>query len=318
MAMNSILHARGIESPAAAAAAVLSCTDSAMSAAPGLGLFRGAAGDLCRESLRRGGYGSLSTQKASQLVKKGRKLGIISASSSAGSSTESARDQNGGTALFPLSSMQSTLHRLRRAGIIACLRTTSADVALDAARAALDGGLTTVEVTMTTPSAAKIIDCLVREYPSATIGAGTVLSMQEAEVAKQAGAKFLTSPVTMEDMVRAHKDGPVLFIPGTMTPTEVVTAHCLGACAVKLFPVALLGGVQYALALQRTLPHIPLIVSSGISLDMVEPYFSAGVMAVIVSDAVFGKAALETRDYSKIKTLASAAASKCLSRSTET
>ncbi|KAG6544348.1 hypothetical protein Mapa_014182 [Marchantia paleacea] len=311
MAMNSVLLARGIESPAAA---VLSFTDSAMSAAPDLGLFPGAAGDPYRESLRRGGYGFLSTQKPPQSVKKGRKMEIVSAYSSAGSSLESVRDQNGGAALLSLSSMQSTLHRLRNAGIIACLRTTSAEVALDAARAALDGGLTMVEVTMTTPSAAKIIDCLVREYPSATIGAGTVLSMQEAEMAKQAGAKFLTSPVTMEDMVRAHKDGPVLFIPGTMTPTEVVTAYNLGACAVKLFPIALLGDVRYALALRRTLPHIPLIVSSGISLDMVEPYFSAGVMAVIVSDAVFEKLALETRDYSKIKTLASAAASKCLSR----
>ncbi|KAL3680106.1 hypothetical protein R1sor_023062 [Riccia sorocarpa] len=224
------------------------------------------------------------------------------------------REEEPGAPESNSASTDFNLRDLRKAGLIACLRTTSADTALDAARAALDGGLTVLEVTMTTPSAASVIQRLVREYPSAVIGAGTVLSWHEADTAKQAGAKFLTSPVTVEEMVRGHRDGPVLFIPGAMTPTEVVSAYNMGAPAVKLYPTALLGDIRFVLALRKTLGHIPLIPSSGISLDMVESYLSAGVTAVIISDAVFEKSALECRDFSRIRTLATSAASKNLSR----
>ncbi|KAL2612995.1 hypothetical protein R1flu_024687 [Riccia fluitans] len=249
--------------------------------------------------------------------KKRRALPLL-CSASAGSSfsfEDVVRDQKAAGASGPNSAiMESTVLGLRKAGIIACLRTTCADLALGAARAALDGGLTVMEVTMTTPSAAKVIQSLVREYPSAIIGAGTVLSWREAEIAKQAGANFLTSPVTVEEMVRAHSDGPVLFLPGAMTPTEVVSAYNMGAPAVKLFPTALLGDIRFVLALRKTLGHIPLIPSNGISLDMVESYLSAGVMAVILSDAIFEKSAVECRDFSRITTLATSAASKNLCR----
>jgi len=85
----------------------------------------------------------------------------------------------------------------------------------------MDGGISVLEVTMRTPGAAEVIKTLVHEYPSALIGAGTVLTWQDAESAKDAGAKFLLSPISSQDLIQAHHDSRVLFIPGAMTATEV-------------------------------------------------------------------------------------------------
>ncbi|CAM6028352.1 unnamed protein product [Sphagnum balticum] len=207
--------------------------------------------------------------------------------------------------------MQETLERIRTAGIIACLRSESPEQAVDAGRAALDGGINVLEVTMTTPGASKVIMKLVHEYSSALIGAGTVLTLEEAGIAKEAGARFLLSPVAIQETVTAHSNGHVLFIPGAMTPSEVLTAFNWGAAAVKIYPVSLLGGVQFVRALKKPFPHIPLIASSGIGLDMVESYISAGATAVVVSDSIFMKSAMDKYDYHQIRQQATIAASKC-------
>ncbi|XP_024516803.1 uncharacterized protein LOC9656710 isoform X1 [Selaginella moellendorffii] len=143
----------------------------------------------------------------------------------------------------------------------------SSKLALDAARAALDGGLDVLEVTMTTPGASKVIATLVHEYPSALIGAGTVLSLDQAEEAKASGATFLLSPITVKELVEIHSVGPVLFVPGAMTPTEVYTAHSYGAHIVKIYPTDLAGGAKYVRSLRKLLAHIPMIASQGITLD---------------------------------------------------
>ncbi|MCO5567007.1 hypothetical protein L7F22_020690 [Adiantum nelumboides] len=122
---------------------------------------------------------------------------------------------------------------IQKAGVIACVRAQSAGIALDMARAALDGGLNVLEVTMTTPSAQLAITKLVEEYPSALIGAGTVLSLADADSARAAGVKFLMSPVTIENLIGSHRDGPMLVIPGAITPTEVFNAYNHGASLVK-------------------------------------------------------------------------------------
>ncbi|KAJ7517726.1 hypothetical protein O6H91_21G037900 [Diphasiastrum complanatum] len=200
------------------------------------------------------------------------------------------------------------LHSIERACVVACLRTNSAKLALEAARAALDGGITMLEVTMTTPGATEVIKALVHEYPLAIIGAGTVLTMREAYEARSAGARFLMSPVTTKEIVQAHNDCPVLFVPGAMTLTEVVNAYKFGAALVKLYPVTLVGGLQFVKALKGLLRHIPVIASHGIRADMVESYLAEGAAGVVLSDAIFDRAAIESNDFQKIKERASAIA----------
>ncbi|KAI5058197.1 hypothetical protein GOP47_0026367 [Adiantum capillus-veneris] len=199
---------------------------------------------------------------------------------------------------------------IQQSGVIACVRAESAGVALDMARAALDGGLNVLEVTMTTPSAPKAIAKLVEEYPSTLIGAGTVLSLADADAAKAAGAKFLMSPVTIQNLIESNRDGPMLVIPGSITPTEVFNAYNQGASLVKLYPVTLMGGVKLVHALRKAMPQIPLVASQGMTLETFDQYLSAGATAVVLSDAIFNKTLVNSRDYKKIQQQACAVAAK--------
>nr|ABK21748.1 unknown [Picea sitchensis] len=127
-----------------------------------------------------------------------------------------------------------TLEAIQKSGVIACLRAQSGELALETARKALDEGISVLEITMTTPKALEVIAELVQGYPSAVIGAGTVLTSEDAKNAELAGARFLMSPVTVKDILDSFKDGPILYIPGAMTPTEVLNAHAFGAKIVKI------------------------------------------------------------------------------------
>lgn len=202
---------------------------------------------------------------------------------------------------------------IQQSGVIACVRARSANIALDIARAALDGGLNVLEVTMTTPNAPKAIAKLVEEYPSTLIGAGTVLSMADADSAKAAGAKFLMSPVTIQNLIGSHCDGPTLVIPGAVTPTEVFNAYSQGASLVKLYPVSLMGGVKLVQALRKAMPHIPLVASQGLTFETFEQYLIAGATAVVLSDAIFNKTLVNSKNYKRIQQQATAVVVKAAS-----
>ncbi|KAH9322194.1 hypothetical protein KI387_016833, partial [Taxus chinensis] len=141
-----------------------------------------------------------------------------------------------------------------------------AELALETARLALDEGISVLEITMTTPNALQVTSELVHEYPSAVIGVGTVLSCEDAKNARVAGAKFLMSPTTISEILQVFKDTHILYIPGAMTPTEVLNAHTSGARIVKIYPVTMLGGEQYIQALRRPFHHIPMVASQGITM----------------------------------------------------
>ncbi|CAI5491592.1 unnamed protein product [Closterium sp. Naga37s-1] len=161
---------------------------------------------------------------------------------------------------------QQTVAAIAASGIVACVRADSADVALSASRAALSAGIQVLEVTCTTPGAFQVIASLVMEFPHATIGAGTVLSMQDAMAAHRAGARFLMSPATDADLVAAHAAGPMVFIPGAMTPTEILSASRLGAPLVKLFPAPYAGGQALVRAMHRAVPSIGIVPAHGIQM----------------------------------------------------
>eukprot|EP00850_Spirogloea_muscicola_P017850 SM000157S02080 [mRNA] locus=s157:162161:164515:- [translate_table: standard] len=186
---------------------------------------------------------------------------------------------------------------MRRSGVIACLRADSFEVASRAAEAALQGGIEMLEVTMTTPNAPELIRTLKGGHPQACIGAGTVLTRHEADLAAAAGAEFLLSPVYNEALFKhcSRLPRPVLFIPGAMTPTEI-------------FPVEAAGGADFLQAMARIVRDASFVPAHGIQLDMVAPYIAAGALAVVLSSAIFDKRAMEARDYKMIKQNAAAAA----------
>ncbi|XP_019243042.1 PREDICTED: uncharacterized protein LOC109223251 isoform X2 [Nicotiana attenuata] len=200
------------------------------------------------------------------------------------------------------------LQEIQNSGVIACLRTQNADLATRAARAALDGGISVLEIVVSTPDAFEVLRNLVHDYPTKTFGVGTVLQAKDAKDSINAGAKFLMSPATVMDILVGVSESDALYIPGVMTPMEILSAFNAGAKIVKVYPVSALGGIGYISALKRPFSHIPLVASQGVTIDLIGQYIGQGASAVVLSDAIFDKGAMSQWNFDKIYQLASHAA----------
>ncbi|KAL9239900.1 hypothetical protein vseg_014176 [Gypsophila vaccaria] len=206
-------------------------------------------------------------------------------------------------------SVCKTLSHIQSSAVIACLRAPCAELALGAARAALLSGIEVLEVVVSTPGVFEVLHQLVEEYPTKTLGVGTILKSEDAKEAIKAGAKFLMSPVLIMDVLSDVKDSEVLYIPGVMTPTEILNAYNAGARIVKIYPVSALGGVEYISAIKKPFRHIPIVASQGIKIGQVQEYITRGASSVVLSDAIFDKEAVADGNFEYISRQAKIAAS---------
>ncbi|XP_047311854.1 KHG/KDPG aldolase-like isoform X2 [Impatiens glandulifera] len=177
-------------------------------------------------------------------------------------------------------------------------------LAIEAARAAISGGISVLEIVMSTPDVFEILQQLVQEYPTITFGVGTVLNDKDAKKALLSGAKFLMSPAIVKEIMSVVHAGEALYIPGVMTPTEILSAYNMGAKIVKVYPVSALGGVQYIAAIRKPFSHIPMVASQGVTIDLLGDYILQGASAVLLSDAIFSKEAMGRKDFNAIYRLA--------------
>ena len=164
----------------------------------------------------------------------------------------------------------------RRASAI--LRTANADAAKPAMEAAVRGGFEVIEFTLTTPGAFELIGEFARR-PGIVVGAGTVLTTDDADRAVEAGARFLVSPVVDELVIDAAKSLGVAVMPGTHTPTEMLLAHRAGAQLQKLFPAPGIGA-PYVKACMGPMPFLRIVPTSGVDDSNAAEYLAAGAFAV--------------------------------------
>ena len=175
-----------------------------------------------------------------------------------------------------------------RSGIVAILRAPTADGFAAVADVLIDAGITALEVTLTSRGALEALAGLRRQLPqSVALGAGTVLTPDDAKAAVDAGAEFLISPVFDPALVAAAE---VPFYPGTSTPTELYAAHRAGAPLVKLFPAAGLGP-GFLRNVRAPLPQINVMPTGGIKLEDVADWLLAGARAVGLGGPLVGDAA---------------------------
>lgn len=160
-----------------------------------------------------------------------------------------------------------------------------------------ESGLKNIEVTLNTQDALEQIRAL-REIcpPDANVGAGTVIDEQGLKNALEAGASFIVSPVTDENLIRKCCSFGIPIMPGAYTPTEVFQAWRAGAPIVKLFP-ANIGGPEYVKTLLAPLNQIELMAVGAVNLDNVNAYLKAGVRGVGLGTPLFDKQRMEARDW---------------------
>ncbi|MFC5651896.1 bifunctional 4-hydroxy-2-oxoglutarate aldolase/2-dehydro-3-deoxy-phosphogluconate aldolase [Paenibacillus solisilvae] len=176
--------------------------------------------------------------------------------------------------------MSKMLERLKEEKVVAIFRNIEDQYADKAAEALLAGGITMMEITMNTEGAAGMISRWREKYgDQAAIGAGTVLDLDMAKEAVDAGSEFLISPNLDEAVVDYGLKKGVSVWPGVMTPTEIVRAWKSGAEAVKVFPMGTLGW-KYLAEIRAPLDKIPMMATGGVDLDNIADYFKAGACAV--------------------------------------
>jgi 2-dehydro-3-deoxyphosphogluconate aldolase/(4S)-4-hydroxy-2-oxoglutarate aldolase len=181
------------------------------------------------------------------------------------------------------------LAELTKRKLLAIIRADSPDRAVECIRTLVTAGITTLEVSLTTPGGAEAIAKARSEFdPSVLIGAGTVLTPAQADEVAAAGAGFVVTPAITQGAHRSVAlDLPLLC--GALTPTEIVTALDLGALAVKVFP-AKLHGPGYFRELRAPLPDAPLIAVGGVDTTTAPQYLAAGALAVGLGSPLLGDA----------------------------
>jgi 2-dehydro-3-deoxyphosphogluconate aldolase/(4S)-4-hydroxy-2-oxoglutarate aldolase len=192
----------------------------------------------------------------------------------------------------------AVLDAIAASRIVAVVRAESAQQASDAAAALAAGGISAVEIALTTPEAATAIREIRTTHPKLLVGAGTVLSSYDVTASVKAGAMFVVSPGHSLEVLDAARHARLLAIPGVLTPTEVQRAHGL-APLLKLFPAGL-GGPALLRALRGPFPEVRFMPTGGVQLDNLVEWFAAGAFAVGAGTDLCPPDALRRGDYGAV------------------
>jgi len=177
-------------------------------------------------------------------------------------------------------SKTEVLEKIKSLGVLAVIRGPSADLTVKMVTALLEGGISGIEITYSTPNAEDVVHQLSGKFGERIlIGMGTLTRPEQAASAKAAGARFLVSPVCDPELLKSMLASGLLTMAGALTPTEVLQAHRLGSDVVKIFPGSL-GGPSYVKALKGPFPDIPMMPTGGVSSANVADWFATGVVAV--------------------------------------
>lgn len=179
------------------------------------------------------------------------------------------------------------------------------DEALDAeplAEALLNGGLNIIEVTFRTPAAAESIERIAKAFPEMMVGAGTVVTEEQAKRAVDAGSRFGLAPGTDPETIAYFDRAGIPFIPGVMTPSDIQTAVKAGCTSLKFFPAGAAGGPTLLKAMAA--PYANLGVrfcpTGGVSLENMNDYLSLPEVFAIGGSWLATKAQIRNKEWSTI------------------
>lgn len=173
------------------------------------------------------------------------------------------------------------IKRLIDGGIVAVVRAKSSEQALKIARACIDGGINSIEITFTVPNADKAISDLCNNFSNdeLLVGAGTIYDLENAKLALSSGAKFIVGPCFDLEVAKLCVEKKIPYIPGCMTITEMVNASRAGADIIKLFPGSAFGP-DFIKAVKGPLPNLLIMPTGGVSLQNVQEWFKKGAIGV--------------------------------------
>jgi 2-dehydro-3-deoxyphosphogluconate aldolase/(4S)-4-hydroxy-2-oxoglutarate aldolase len=191
------------------------------------------------------------------------------------------------------------LARIKTEKLVAIIRADSSNGLLDCARALAAGGLTSIELTMTTPGAIAMLEQAAAEFPDFLFGLGTVLDAETARAGILAGAKFIVTPALRPDVITMCRRYRVPVFAGALTPTEILSAWETGADAVKVFPAEFFGPA-YIKSVKAPLPQIDLVPTGGVTPDTIGEFLKAGATACAAGSALVDGKSLKEKNWAAI------------------
>ena len=192
--------------------------------------------------------------------------------------------------------------------VIPVVTIDDAQDAVPLARALVDGGVKTIELTLRTDSALTSLKLIAQEVPDILVGAGTILTPGQADAAVQAGATFLVSPGVTPALLAHMLSLDVPVLPGVATVGEVMAVLEAGLDAMKFFPAGPAGGPSYLAAIGAPLPHVQFCPTGGISLATAPDYLRLPNVACVGGSWLTPADAVAAKDWARITSLASGAA----------
>jgi 2-dehydro-3-deoxyphosphogluconate aldolase / (4S)-4-hydroxy-2-oxoglutarate aldolase len=194
--------------------------------------------------------------------------------------------------------------RLRSIGVLPVVELARAEDAVPLAEALVAGGLACVEITLRTPEAAAGISAVRAAFPDILLGAGTVLSVEQLEIALAAGADFAVAPGTNPRVVEESLARGLPMLPGVSTPSEIETARALGLRTLKLFPAELLGGAAYIRALCGPYRDVAFVPTGSITPETLPGYLALPQVVACGGSWMVGPALVAAGDFATIRGLA--------------
>lgn len=197
--------------------------------------------------------------------------------------------------------------QLAESGVVPLVQAEVPETAVQISNALLAGGLSVIEVVLRTDAALRCLEAVGKAVPQAIVGAGTVLTAEQAEAAIGAGGRFIVSPGLDDAVVEVAIRHGVPVFPGIATATELQRAHNLGLRTVKFFPAGVAGGTAMIKALASAFRGMKFMPTGGISAANLGEYLALPAVVACGGSWLTPSAAIENNDFGKITELAAAA-----------
>ena len=170
--------------------------------------------------------------------------------------------------------MDNVLQRIEQYKIIPVVTVQKIEEAEGMLGVLVRGGLPVAEICFRTDCAEEAIRLAAKKFPQMLVGAGTVINGEQCTRALAAGAKFIVSPGLSAEVAEVCREAKVSYLPGVVTPTEIIQALSMGLTYLKFFPAGNFGGLKTIKALSAAFPQVRFMPTGGVSLENVGEYLS--------------------------------------------
>ncbi|HSR16708.1 MAG TPA: bifunctional 4-hydroxy-2-oxoglutarate aldolase/2-dehydro-3-deoxy-phosphogluconate aldolase [Ignavibacteriaceae bacterium] len=195
-------------------------------------------------------------------------------------------------------SRSDVINKIVENGAVAVIRLKDGSKFNKIAEALYAGGVASIELTMTTPDAFKLLEEASKIFSDKMmLGMGSVLNPKDAQRAIDVGAKYIVSPVFKKEILQTAHTNNTAAMPGCFSPTEIQTAYEEGADIIKVFPADIVG-MAFFKAIKAPLPHLKLMPTGGVSLTNAGDWLKTGACAVGIGSALLNQKAIDENKFS--------------------